>query len=195
MNYRPPSFKKIFRGFHYGYRLFMNRVDLSGIARGSSSAPHPFDNAAIAEALWARFLLPFVVLLVLFSLSDAGLLSRFFPALFLFVAVVSYPVVSYSLLLRFWRTDHYGLFITSFIWFDLFFTIVFSLLLFLALAINSLLILLILPLFIWRFVVLFRIARNSLGIGGWPAFGLIMVDFIITTLMNSYFSELLLPSL
>ncbi len=195
MNYRPPSFKKIFRGFHYGYRLFMNRVDLSGIARGSSSAPHPFDNAAIAEALWMRFLLPFVVLLALFSLSDASLLSRFFPALFLFVAVVAYPVVSYSLLLRFWRTDHYGLFITSFIWFDLFFTLFFSLLLFTALAINPILVLVMIPLFIWRFVVLFRIARTSLGIGGWPAFGLILVDFSITTLLNSYFSEKVLTSL
>ncbi len=187
---RPPSFKKIFRGFHYGYLLLLNRVDLSAIARGNKPATHPFDNAAIADALWVCFLVPFIDLLVLPFIVDASLLNQLFSSLFAFVSILSYLVVSYSLLLRFGRAHHYRLFITSFIWFNIFFRLISQLFIFVAFAINPILVLFALPMGIWRFVVLYRITRTSLGIGGWAAFGLVLVDFILTIFLFIYFSDL-----
>lgn len=184
----PPGFSAIIAGMTYGLRLALRQVD------PADTDAHPNGPAAIAQALWFRYLITALngVLVLSFDQTAAILL-------FLLISVIdtfAYPVVSHGVLYRAGLGPRYPSFITAYTWVgNLRILLLMSVSLLTASFGTQELQIALFPFALWMIWASWSVATHSLKRGGWVGAGMVFLGLILEMLLGALIITFIHPNL
>jgi hypothetical protein len=183
----PPGITNIVRGITYAINLSVRRVH-------PNSDAHPSDSAAIAQAIWFRYIITVLSVALVLDFDPA---STFILILLIYaIDALSYPVVSHIVLHRAGLGKVFPSFITAFTWLGNLRVLLGMILgqLSSILSVEENILIIMFPLAIWMIWASWSVATLALGRGGWAGAGMVLLALVLEMVLTAMIVIYVLPA-